>query len=245
MNRDLAILTTQRCNEKCEYCDVPNIKNPKDINLDIYLKYIDIIQDFYEEFSLTGGEIGLLNEDVLNVIFDALRKPVKLNTNGLFVKKGYYEKYKDKIGEMWYHIIRDDGVIEIEKEDLTYIIIKHRKNIDQVDKIVEKYNHLNTRVVETSLKNKNRTDLLLHDIDSFVYPPIGCRLNTKMFDAVNGAWMYCCESYSQIPKIPLDSIEPHEFLRLNKCPEYELCHTCMKIKRYRKTNIKRAIYEKI
>lgn len=236
----LAIFTTQRCNEKCEYCDIPTIQNPKDMDLDIYLRYIDIAQKYYSNIDLTGGEIGLLDEKTLDIVFDKLKTPVKVNTNGKFVEKGYYDKYKDKISLLWYHIVRE-GITEVDGS-VKYIIVKHNQNEEEVKNLLNRYKHLDTVINNYALKDKTKKDLLL-DI-YYKKPRIGCFINTKMIDTVEEELLYCCESYTQSPRCSIDKIE--EFLSDRLAPEFDLCSTCIKMEKWRIVNLKQRIdYDKI
>lgn len=237
----LAIFVTQRCNEVCEYCDIPTITSPKDVNLDCYLKYIDIAQDYHYHIDLTGGEIGLLDETTLDTIFRKLKRPAKVNTNGLFVERGYYDKYKDKISMLWYHIVRE-GIRELQDEKVKYIIVRHKENEQEVQHLLNRYKHLDTTVNNYGLKDKSKKHLML-DL-KYRRSELGCYINTKMIDTVDEELLYCCESYTQSPRCSIDKID--KFLERSTAPEFDLCNSCTKMIKWKGTNIKhRVLYGKI
>ena len=57
----LSFFLTEKCNESCSYCDIPEIKKPKSTSLDIINKHIymfDIINKFNIPISLSGASMN-------------------------------------------------------------------------------------------------------------------------------------------------------------------------------------------
>jgi hypothetical protein len=100
---------TQHCNWKCYYCEFPTLENPITTNI-LYLKDIlsqikEITKHYNIEHCVEGGEIGLLNIDLLDVFFNSgLSKTYHVATNGTFMKRGYHKRYCDKIHTILYHV---------------------------------------------------------------------------------------------------------------------------------------------
>jgi hypothetical protein len=222
---NISVFLTQRCDRKCEYCDIGKINNPKDMDLDLFLKYIPYIKERFKpkSINLSGGEIGLLSEEVLDVVFKELNG-IRVNTNGLFVKRGYYDKYKDKISEVFYHIIDDKNVIEVEKG--VYTIVLHNKNLDEVNYLYDKYKHLDPLILLYRMKNKDRKDLLLNKVKFRPVPESGCRVAKKVIDFVRGYMLDCCESYLTSPKTKISEDRIVDFLEKKTARSYYLCGSC-------------------
>jgi organic radical activating enzyme len=103
-----SIFITEKCNLKCKYCDIPLQKDHLDCNKELLLKYLPILDTYdFDCYTLTGGEPGL--SEYVDDFFKIITKPVKVNTNGIFFKRGFYEKYYDKIQEVGYHLLKNPG----------------------------------------------------------------------------------------------------------------------------------------
>lgn len=100
---------TELCNWKCSYCDFPLLEEKKHVDLDYLNEILKMVRKVSSriniEFSVEGGELGLLPEKTLDSFFNSgLARTYFVATNGLFYKKGYYKKYKDKIHTILYHV---------------------------------------------------------------------------------------------------------------------------------------------
>jgi organic radical activating enzyme len=105
-----SLFITELCNLKCEYCDIPLQKEHFDCNAKLLLKYLPIIDTYdFDCYTLTGGEPGL--SSCIPEVFDIVTKPVKVNTNGVFFERGFFEKYYDKIQEVGYHLLKHPGEV--------------------------------------------------------------------------------------------------------------------------------------
>jgi len=129
----LTLFLTEQCNRKCEYCDIARIKKQKSINIFLINKFIPIIKESkWNNIVLTGGEPTLVKEDVLDYIINELGdKFLKVNTNGLWIKKGYFEKYYDKVDKIQLHPVSEinefyDNIID---DKIIYHFPVHKRNI--------------------------------------------------------------------------------------------------------------------
>jgi len=101
---------TQKCSWDCWYCDFPKIQSPNHAPIEYVLEVFDMIKEVTSrdqsiEYSLEGGEIGLFNESYLDQVFaSGLGDTYNIATNGLFMKKGYHERYHDKVHYLLYHV---------------------------------------------------------------------------------------------------------------------------------------------
>jgi len=100
---------TEICNWQCSYCDFPKLNKPKSAPIERVLEYFDMLKeatghDQTIEYGLEGGEIGILSQDYLDQVFaHDLTETYTICTNGLFMERGYHERYKDKIHYILYH----------------------------------------------------------------------------------------------------------------------------------------------
>jgi len=143
------ISLTQKCNWKCWYCDHPKINNPQTVDLDYFDEFAEIFLKAKGksniEVSLEGGEIGLLDSKTLDHVFDAnLSETHTITTNGLFMKKGYHDTYKDKIHHILYHVVPEmDDKFDFPRYEfdpsihVLYTMVIHKGNIKYLDKFLD------------------------------------------------------------------------------------------------------------
>lgn len=99
-----SLFITELCNKRCNYCDIPDIRYPKDSITEFIETYLPMIDKHnFESYTLTGGEPAKSHN--VDLVFDIITKPIKVNTNGLFIEKGYFDKYYDQIDELSIHPI--------------------------------------------------------------------------------------------------------------------------------------------
>jgi organic radical activating enzyme len=115
------ILTTD-CNWNCYYCYFPKRNNKKYITKEIIDKYNwlwDLLNVLYQKndiFSFQGGEIGLIDIDILEYLFSKFKHTIWIDTNGLFLEKGYHKKLKKYIEGIFYHVVEDPkNLIKVKK----------------------------------------------------------------------------------------------------------------------------------
>lgn len=97
-----SLFITEWCNKRCSYCDIPKI-HQMDGNTSLIETYLPMIDEHnFQSYTLTGGEPGLSRN--VDLVFDIITKPIKVNTNGRFIDNGYFYKHYNKIEELGYHI---------------------------------------------------------------------------------------------------------------------------------------------
>ena len=101
---------TEKCSWNCWYCDFPKIKDPKHAPIEYVLEVFDMIKEITGrdqkiEYSIEGGEIGLLDEEYLTKIFNSgLGDTYNVATNGLFMEKGYHRTFSKNIHYILHHV---------------------------------------------------------------------------------------------------------------------------------------------
>lgn len=118
--RTTTISLTTMCDWDCSYCNVQDFGNfTTDVDkINKHVPYInELIGD--HQFVVSGGEIGVLPEITLLHFFRSLDKKVIVNTNGLFMKRGFHKipeirKYIDKI---YYHVVDHPKFKKVEVYD--------------------------------------------------------------------------------------------------------------------------------
>ena len=212
----LAYFITERCNKKCEYCDVPTIENPQDIDLDLFLRYSPIINENpdIQYITLTGGEPGLLDEKTLETIIENIRVPINVNTNGEFIRYGYYDRWKDRIRLLDYHVI-DSVDYEIEGR---YVLVNYDR--ESIAKIKKSYPSVNFEVREVDNKIPGLVPVSIRGHS------IGCFVAIKEIDWVNGYLLDCCKSITMSPRVNM-TVENLDFFMKNRLAiPFELCKGC-------------------
>lgn len=140
------IFITYRCNKTCYYCDIPGRKNNLDPDISLIEKYFPIINSgTFDTYTLTGGEPGLVDENILDYLFNQSKHLIKVNTNGVFFDKGYYEKYYDRITEVGYHTSIDPiDEININSLDEKVVIYQPitKQNFKDVEIQLKRYPNL-------------------------------------------------------------------------------------------------------
>ena len=143
----VTLFLTEQCNRNCQYCDIGTSKQRNKPALYYIKKFIPLIakNDNITQIALSGGEIGLLNETTLDFIFENLKnKLLHVNTNGTFIRKGYYKKYKQYINEIMFHPISeiDKEIKEIPPFPVVYHFPVHKLNIHLLAKFLDKYSFI-------------------------------------------------------------------------------------------------------
>lgn len=141
----LRVLTS--CNWKCHYCEYGHLTHQK-IDDDLAIKIFE--ENKEETTHITGGEPGLLSEKFWDYVFGV--KPLGVITNGTFIKRGYYEKYKDRITHLYIHAVQELDE-DIDPEILEFVcnnknpnfeisFVIHKHNIPLIKSFLEKYNDI-------------------------------------------------------------------------------------------------------
>jgi MoaA/NifB/PqqE/SkfB family radical SAM enzyme len=136
----ICVVLTEHCNWLCDYCDRPLLNKRKTLDLTTFNKYFFRIIEKYKEYPIyvSGGELGTMTEDEISIIFSSEKK-LRVCTNGLFIQKGFFHKFYDKIEEVVLHIRIEKG-IEVQTEDpkITYLLVIHHENVKQIKTFIEK-----------------------------------------------------------------------------------------------------------
>ena len=92
----IAFLT--QCNWRCKYCIASNNSIPIDEDA-IYSKLYPIRHKL-EKLWISGGEPGLLSDDFWSKLLESINFKLKVCTNGTFITRGHYVKYRDRISNL-------------------------------------------------------------------------------------------------------------------------------------------------
>lgn len=153
----LTLFLTEKCNRKCFYCDVGDIKEKRSPSEDYIKQYIPMIaKSDWQSVVLTGGEPALTPPNLLDFIVNQLKfKHVSVNTNGLWFKMKYFDKYYDLIENVQYHpvveINQDFDIIYDDK--IIYNFPIHKNNIKYIKSFIDKY--FDIKIKLTPYDNKN------------------------------------------------------------------------------------------
>lgn len=166
---------TEKCSWECGYCDFPCKTDPTTAPIEYVEEIFEMIKrvtnrDQSIEYSLEGGEIGLLSEEYLDRMFAVdMADTYNIATNGLFMKKGYHEKYIDKIHYLLYHVMPEielgKPIVEYDTQDALcyYTFVIHKNNLDILDEFLKENAHINTYFLPHILQPRTPgLDLLTH-----------------------------------------------------------------------------------
>jgi len=232
-----------KCTAHCKYCDYPklqkhiqfvtekNIYKTFDIFNKLYdiPKYEKILNEFF--FRVEGAEIGDVPKNLLDIWFSK-ENPFQIFynfTNGTFFEKGYYELYKEYIGEIYYHLTKidekninlilkyqdviDDISIVLVEKDIPKILEHIRK---YPDIIWSPYPLLNRKkhnlIIETKYYDKIKVFLNEPNVFS-AFKPILERYNTDE-DELKDKRIFCSNDYSH-PFINLMTMKIHRCMASN------------------------------
>ncbi len=143
----LVLFLTEECDKNCFYCDIGQIKNQQKPQKDLIYKYFPMVNgldELFPVFTITGGEPGLIPKDIIEYIFEEVCDchKIRVNTNGLFIEKGYLDKYYDKIDWVGYHPnieVKEDIPLDICDEKVQLFQPVHAKNFKDVPDKVKRY----------------------------------------------------------------------------------------------------------
>lgn len=248
----VSLFITEKCDQRCEYCDIPLIQTPKDLDLDLFKKYISIInKKQLDEVCISGGEIGTLNIEILDQLFKLIDKKVIIYTNGLFFKKNYYDRYKEQICGVRYHVL-DNKEIEKDVPKNTYFVyVITKKNIDNIQNIVGKYKDINLNFVLYDDK-RNDESFVLNDIDvqklkiienyieksmhqviekcykirNKIETTLKCFTSVPQIDFVRGKVLQCCKCHTMAPSQDISETSIDDVLQIKESKRWYMCNNC-------------------
>lgn len=168
-------ILTEKCNWNCEYCDFPDIENPQNTTIEKIQKHLPYIKEIIDKLNskklvyhmdVQGGEMGMLDIEVIKYFLTTLQLPIEVSTNGLFLEKGYHKdkvvrKYVKRI--LW-HLCESPGKFKLNKtynDDEIFISkgIVHN-NIYDMLKFIEVNNDILFDYIEFEydIKKENKVD---------------------------------------------------------------------------------------
>ena len=194
---EYVVALTYRCNWNCPYCAVRNGRDQrKDAENDI-MKRISMIPDGVK-VTLTGGEPGMMEKNVLENILDVLQaknETLWLETNGLFLEK--YPDLVSRFHEVLYHCTEDIEASHITRYsqfgNIRYLVVVTDANMGRLDDLVETNPDIRFDFVPASypyektgpeLSRRNRYDVVFRFKDHMTEESIRRMLKDKDFDRI-------------------------------------------------------------
>lgn len=166
-NKFLMVRVLTECNWKCSYCEYSRCLSIPDEN-----KAIEIFEKHKSTLThITGGEPGLLSEKFWDHVFNY--KKLGVLTNGLFITKGYYSKYHNRLNHLYVHatpeldISISEKVLDVLKSGDPIVepsIVVHKQNINLIKPFLEKYKDISFNITMSGTQ---------------FYPDRGFNINTK------------------------------------------------------------------
>ena len=142
-----SFILTEKCDWSCSYCQFPLLSNKNEIESDKISKHLPYIRETIskiQQFStpaieIQGGEIGLIDENVLIMFLEQLNQKVMVSTNGLFLKKGYHlnKKIRPYIKEIQWHVCDKPGPFKSKDYNDPDIFINKGIVDESINKIVK------------------------------------------------------------------------------------------------------------
>jgi hypothetical protein len=216
--------------------------------------------------TITGGEPGMANEFTLNPIFYFCNQKIDIVTNGLFIEKGYYDKYRERIGTIYLNAnicFKEYFTVE----NIKYLLLLDRNNIDKIVDRVRSFPHLEyqIKIIEQRgideqplLRKEDIPEILkklepLRNIDrkiinqlSFMYlrwnklnelrSMCGKQHYTPLIDIVNKTIHICYKSYTKSKQIPLTRSNLYKVMYKETDGTSEVCKNCTYIHQFMEIN---------
>ena len=209
-NKFLMVRVLEECNWTCSYCEYKSsgIIPDEDKAIAIFDKHKDKLTH------ITGGEPGLLSERFWDHVFNT--RSVGVLTNGLFIKKGYFKKYRDKINHLYIHVSPEldvpihPSILKIIRSGDAVVepsIVVHKKNIPLIRKFLEKYSDIEFNITMSGSQfypdrgyNITDKDTAISIIDQLRGLPPYQQFITSLLKAItSNHWNLCF-----IPKVKVD-----------------------------------------
>ena len=166
-NKFLMVRVLKECNWTCPYCEYSQNNNPPDEDsaIEIFDKYKDVITH------ITGGEPGLLSTRFWDHVFNT--RSVGVLTNGLFITKGYYDKYRDKVTHLYVH-----ATPELDIDISPKVLQLLRTNDPKVEASVVIHKR-NTHLIKNFIKKYPEIEFNITMSGSQFYPDIGFNITDR------------------------------------------------------------------
>ena len=237
--KNLSLFITQVCDKNCYYCDVPAIEKPKHLNMELYRKLCEYIKDHdFDYLSLSGGEPGTLSVEYLDEIFKLSPFKIKVNTNGLFIRKMFHERFKDKIDHICYHLTKKDEKVDWKptgKDYFVYVVTLF--NACNIPKLKSRYKNIIFKMADIK---KNNLDFsltpnqvskykdYLFEVDYYGLESKECNVADRQIDLIEGRILKCCKSYTHSPSLEFNKKNLRKILEDRQCELWNACKNCLK-----------------
>lgn len=166
----LNIFCTEFCNRKCYYCDIPNLEKRRTIKKEDIEYWFPFFEKYFKDKGviLTGGELGLIDPDTMDVLMNYSSKfnNLYINTNGIWLQR-YYDRYKDVVSKIVLHDnedIVDVNVNDINDNKIIRAFLIHKQNKKYLKDLI---NILDKETIFYfyDIKDLKNTDLILNNSD--------------------------------------------------------------------------------
>jgi len=194
--KEYCIMLTHRCNWFCDFCVVDTHNKPT-ITFDSIKEHLNSIEKG-SMVSLSGGEPGLVSEDILIYTLRELKKKeciIAVNTNGLFMKN--YQDYLTEINDIYYHCSEhlDAYVPIIDFKNIDYMVVVTDNNIHNLGQFLDTNNDKIIRVTGADIGD-NVVGLSKKNMFK-IYSIVKDKMNVDKSDLVN------LFNHSKTPKLTI------------------------------------------
>ena len=116
-----SFILTERCNWLCEYCAFPYMQNKSDTTIDILRKHLPYIRRIKNQcrdeilVEIQGGEVGLLDIEVLREFCKLIDSKICVSTNGKFMEREYHKDpiLRPYINEILWHVCPNPSTAKV------------------------------------------------------------------------------------------------------------------------------------
>jgi len=142
---EIELIVTYLCNWSCDFCAVDTHNKPL-INREDLENKLQKIDDMREEnlaVTISGGEPGLLSEEIILYILDyldILGASISLNTNGLFLEK--YPNLIERFDYILYHCSESLDFSDVkmyENSKIDYMIVVNDTNFKNYTDFMDRF----------------------------------------------------------------------------------------------------------
>ena len=113
-----SFILTEECDWNCEYCAFSGVEHAMKAQMSVYqahLPYIKKVMDTLNKkdvlvnIDIQGGEVGLIDLDILKYFFNTIALTINVSTNGEFLRRGYHHcpDIRKHLGTIMWHV-KDD-----------------------------------------------------------------------------------------------------------------------------------------
>ena len=220
----IVLFLSEKCNKNCFYCDIGQNKNQYKIDKESFFTFFPLINKNgmnynYENYTITGGEPGLVDSDIFEFFFKEKCKGIRtnINTNGLFIENGLFDKFYDKIDKIGLHpyididelpkeircdpkIIIYQPIYKIKIEYIKSFCDNHKNFLINLIPYVQKYKLETNDDLQISFEIFNKLIEMTKDIKNLEKTTLQTikRLSTLSDIGINLNRKFCGNSYNNI-----------------------------------------------